>query len=117
MTSAYLTELRQRLGVTRDRLDEELRKVPVDYTKAALYERQIEDLREDLRSCSTSGGELLLSYCSSFSQTLSVQHRASVTQMQLPTAHCTRGVVCLAHAWQLCSDKRLMVQSVCSQPS
>ena len=69
MTSAYLTELRQRLGVTRDRLDEELRKVPVDYSKAAFYELQIKDLREDIRLCSTSGGELLLSCCSSFSQT------------------------------------------------
>lgn len=68
MTSAYLTELRQRLGVARDRLDEELRTVPVDYTKAAFYERQIQDMREDIRSCSTSGGDLLLSCCSSFSQ-------------------------------------------------
>ena len=98
MTSAYLTELRQRLGVARDRLDEELRTVPVDYTKAAFYERQIQDLREDIRSCSTSGGEMLQQLQP---VELSVQHRASVTLMQLPSAYCMGGVVCLAYSSRL----------------
>ncbi|KAA6429824.1 MAG: hypothetical protein FRX49_00256 [Trebouxia sp. A1-2] len=55
MTSAYLIELRQRLGVARDRLHEELAKVPVDYTKAAFYQQEVKDLREDIRLCSTTG--------------------------------------------------------------
>lgn len=37
MTSAYLTELGGQLRVTRDRLDEELKPVPPDYTKTAIY--------------------------------------------------------------------------------
>ena len=69
MTSTYLTELRQRLGVARDRLHEELAKVPVDYTKAAFYQQEVKDLREDIRLCSTNGGELLLLCCSSLSHT------------------------------------------------
>ncbi|KAL3150037.1 hypothetical protein ABBQ38_013389 [Trebouxia sp. C0009 RCD-2024] len=56
MTSAYLTELRQRLRVTRDRLNEELRKVPVDYTKTAIYERQIVLLLEEAKMCNTTEG-------------------------------------------------------------
>lgn len=68
MTSAYLTELRQRLRVTRDRLNEELRKVPVDYTKTAIYERQIVLLLEEAKMCNTTEGELLLSCRSSFSK-------------------------------------------------
>lgn len=54
MTSAYLTELRRRLGVSRDRLYEELRNVPVDHIKTAIYERQIAHLLEEMKLCSTS---------------------------------------------------------------
>ncbi|DBA77516.1 TPA: hypothetical protein ACH3X1_009333 [Trebouxia sp. C0004] len=54
MTSAYLTDLRQRLCANRDRLDDELKHVPPDYTKAAFYERQIERLLEEIKMCSTT---------------------------------------------------------------
>lgn len=69
MTSAYLTELRGQLRVTRDRLDEELKQVPPDYTKTANYERQIAHLLEEVKTCITIEGDLLLSCCSSFSKT------------------------------------------------
>lgn len=69
MTSAYLTDLRQRLCANRDRLDDELKHVPPDYTKAAFYERQIAQLLEEIKMCSTTEGDLLLSCCSSLSKT------------------------------------------------
>jgi len=54
MTSAYLTDLRQRLCANRDRLDDELKHVPPDYIKAAFYERQIAQLLEEIKMCSTT---------------------------------------------------------------
>jgi len=65
MTSAYLTELRGRLSAARNKLDDELENVPVDFTKTAIYERQIEYLLQEVKMYSTSEGELVLSCCSS----------------------------------------------------
>ena len=42
MTSAYLTELQGRISVARDRLDEELGKVPVDYNKTAVVNGKLQ---------------------------------------------------------------------------
>ena len=95
MTTAYLTDLRQRLCANRDRLDDELKHVPADNTKAAFHERQIAQLFEEIKMCSTTEGDLLLSCCSSLSKT------TSVTLMQLPTTPCMIGAVCLAYKLRL----------------
>ena len=50
MTSAYLTELRRRLRATGDRLDDELKHVLPDYTKTAIYERQLARLLEEMKT-------------------------------------------------------------------
>ena len=95
MTSAYLTDLRQQLRATRVMLNDELKHVPVDYAKVAVHERQIAHYIEEIKVCSTTEGDLLLSCCSSLSTT------TSVTLMQLPTTPCMIGAVCLAYRLRL----------------
>ena len=51
----YLTELRDRVGVARDALNDELKKVPADFTKIAVYERQIVHLLEEIKTRGTDG--------------------------------------------------------------
>ncbi len=58
MASAYLDDLRGRLTAVRNKLDDELEKVPVDYTKIAEFKWQIENLTDELKLYNPTTGEL-----------------------------------------------------------
>jgi hypothetical protein len=59
MASARIGELQTELTTARQEVKLELKKAPVDYTKIGVYERQIADLRDELKMYNLTAGELL----------------------------------------------------------
>jgi hypothetical protein len=59
MASARTAQLRDRLDVIRGEMDLAMKQVPIEYAKIAVYERQIDNLTEELKTCSSTTGELL----------------------------------------------------------
>jgi len=45
--------------VIRGEVDLAMKQVPIDYAKIAVYERQIDNHTEELKTCSSTTGELL----------------------------------------------------------
>ncbi len=59
MASARIAALQSRLDVIRDKLDLETAKASVDTTKTAIYERQIDNLTQEIKTYYETTGELL----------------------------------------------------------
>ena len=58
MTSVRIGNLQDKIDKARNTVDYELSRSPIDYTKIAVYERRVEDLKDELKLY-YSIGELL----------------------------------------------------------
>ena len=59
MASTRIGELQANLTAARNKVNLELDKVPIDYAKIGVYERQIDNLTQEIQTHSRTTGELL----------------------------------------------------------
>jgi len=59
MASTRIGELQADLTAARNKVNLELDKVPIDYAKIGVYERQIDNLIQEIQTYSRTTGELL----------------------------------------------------------